>query len=266
MNTLQKFKSAPNTVKEAKLNIFAPYEKEKVEQLKSIIYESEQFRVLLDGYKLNQIHRDILDIATYYGDNSLEELTEDKRPIRLFSLYDIQKHLNYKAKRNNKWIEDKFAEMQKSIIRIEDKLSNDWIQFHIIDVARYSEKQKKYALILSELYMSFFEREISINYKPYLGDILQLNAQSRALARYILSHSNSFHIDLDRLMEKIGISKSRISRQAFDYNRNKILEDKDKLKKLNIFFLKKSDDNRKRDFLLEYNLLPKIQIYYPKKT
>ncbi len=265
MNTLQRFKQAPNTVKEAKLNIFAPLEKEKTEELKCVVFESDKYKVILDGYKLNQIHRDIMDIALYYGDNSFDGRTADIRPLRTFSLYDIQKHLNYKSKNQNKWIEQKFTEMQKSIIKIEEKNSGDWQQFNIIEVAKYSKKQNKYAIILSEAYTLFFENEISINYKPYLNDILMLNSQSRALARYILSHSNSFHIDLDNAMKKIGISKSKITKQAFDYNRRRILVDKEKLKKLNIYLTKKSNDSRKKDFLIEYKILSKIQIYHPKK-
>jgi len=264
MNTLQRFKQAPSTVAEAKLNIFSPFEKEKAEQLNCIVFESDNFIVTLDGYKLNQIHRDILDIALYYGDSSFDGRTADIRPLRIFSLYDIQKHLNYKAKRNNKWIEKKFAEMQKSIIKIESKKTGDWTQFNIIEVAQYSKKQNRYAIILSETYTFFFENEISINYKPYLCDMLLLNAQSRALSRYILSHSNNFHIDLEKLMSKIGICKNTISRQAFDKNKNKILEEKEKLEKLNIFLIKKSNDNRKKDYLVEYKILPKIQVFHPK--
>lgn len=66
------------------------------------------------------------------------------------------------------------------------------------------------------------------------------------LARYILSHSNSFCIDLDNAMRKIGISKKKITKQAFDYNRRRILQDKEKLEKLNIYLFKKSNDRRKQ--------------------
>jgi len=266
MNTLQRFRQAPNTVKEAKFNIFAPYEKKTSEKLETIVYEDDKCKVSINGYKLNQIHRDIIDIAMYYGNNSFDGQTADIRPLRTFSLYDIQKHLNYKSKNQNGWIEEKFQEIKRTTINIEIKGKNrEWIEFNIIDIARYSEKLNTFAMILSEAYMLFFENEISVNYKPYLKNILSLNSQSRALARYMLSHSNSFHIDLDNVMNKIGITKDRITNQVFNYNKRRILEDTEKLKKLNIFLTKKSNDNRKKDFLIKYRILQKIQIYHPKK-
>jgi hypothetical protein len=186
--------------------------------------------------------------------------------LRTFSLYDIQKYLNYKSKNQNGWVEQKFQEIKRTTINIQLKgKSKEWIEFNIIDIARYSEKLNTFAVVLSEAYTLFFENEISINYKPYLNDILSLNAQSRALVRYVLSHSNSFHIDLDKAMNKIGITRDKITDQVFNYNKRRILEDEDKLKKLNIYFTKKSNDNRKKDFLLEYKMLPKIQIFHPKK-
>jgi len=265
MDRLIRYKTAPTTVKEAKLNIFEPYEKKEAELIENIIvYEDNKYKVIINGYKLNQIHRDILDIALYFGDNSLDGKTNDMRPLRLFSLYDIQKHLNYKAKRNSRWVEEKFQEIKRTTINIEFKGENrDWIEFNIIDIAKYSEKQNKYAIVISELFMLFFENEISINYKPYLMQILKLNAQSRALVRYILSHSNSFRIDLDNAMQKIGISKKKITKQAFDYNRRRILQDKEKLEKLNIYLFKKSNDRRKQDYQIEYKILPDIQIFFP---
>ena len=261
MNIVQKYQTAPTTVKEAKLNIFAPFEKGVTEKIvNDIVYEDEHCKVTINGFKLNQIHRDILDIACYYGDNSLDARSSDIRPLRLFSLYDIQKHLKYKSKNQNSWIVKKFDEIQMSLISIEDKTKQEILKFSIIDVAKYSIKQKRYALIISSLYMKFFENEISINYKPYLAQILDLNSQTRALVRYILSHSNNFQIDLDLAMEKIGIEKNNISKQAFTKSRNRILDDEEKLKELNIFFTKKSSDNRKKDFIITYKKLKNKEI------
>jgi len=265
-NLLTKFKHAPVTVKEVKMNIFAPYEKAEKEALDSVIYEDDSVTVELKGFKLNQIHRDILDIATYYGDNKLEYMSEDNRASRLFSLYEVQKRLNYKACRNNKWLDSKFSEMQQSVIRITDKKEGNWIQFNIIEVAMFSKKQGKYALVLSEHYMKFFENEISIGYKPYLDQILNLSPQGRALARYIISFSNDFKIGLDKAMHKIGI-KADGSSQNWRYNRNKILADRHKLKALNIVITKQTTDGRRKDdYQIEYKLLDEMNIYHPQKT
>jgi len=265
MNVVQRFKTAPNTVVEAKKNIFAPFEKEKKEPIDEVIFKSGNIEISLHGYKLNQIHRDILDIAFYYGDNSVEKKVKNlKRPVRIFTLYDIQKHLNYESKYNNYWIDEKFQELKRTTIRV--KVDNDWIEFNILDVAQYSEKQgNKYALVVSELYMSFFENQISINYKDYLDTILTLSSgQAKALARYVLSFSNDFKIELDNLMLKIGINEN-ITEQAFRYNRRRILENKEQLEKLNIKIEKISSDKRKADYMVSYEKLPNVKIYHPKQ-
>ena len=264
MNIIQKFRTAPNSIVEIKKNIFAPYEKENRETINATIYNKNGIKISLHGYKLNQIHRDILDIAFYYGDYSIEnKIKNPKRPIRVFSLYDMQKHLNYKSKYNNKWIDEKFQELKRTTIKVE--VDKDWIEFNILDVAQYSEKQQKYGLVVSELYMSFFETQISIGYKHYLKDILTLKSgQTKAVARYMLSHTNNFQIKLDTLMQKIGI-KQNISDRAFRYNRKRILESAEDLQKLNIEIVKMSNDKRKADYLVKYKRLPNVKIYYPKQ-
>jgi len=266
MTLIEKYKQAPVTVKELKLNLFTPFEKQKEERIKEIIFENDRFSIEIDGYRLNQIHRDILDIAAYFGDTSLDKETKDKRPVRIFSLYTIQKYLNYKSKNNNKWINKKFKEISRSKISIKDKDDGSWIEFNIIDIAMWSAKLNKYAMVISELYLAFFENEISISYKHYLKDILSLkNAQSKALARFILSHSNSFRISLDKAMEKIGISN--ISKRSFARNREKILEDREGFKKLNITFKEGEDFSyRNKNYIIEYKKLPEIQIYHPLKN
>ena len=68
--------------------------------------------------------------------------------------------------------------------------------------------------------MNFFDTQISVNYKSYLPIILSLSAQTKAAVRYLLSHSNDFQIDLELLMEKIGIQKNSISHFSFTKNKN----------------------------------------------
>jgi len=264
MNSLQRFKQAPLTVTEAKTNIFAPYEKKRTEITgETTIYQDEFYKIELKGYRLNQLHRDILDIALFYGDNKLENLTNDQRPIRLFSLYQIQKLLGYKSRFNNEWLEEKFREMEQTLIQITTK-NSDWIRFKIIDIAKYSKKQNKYALVISELYMEFFEKEISIGYKEYLPLILKLNPQTRALVRFLISHTHKIQIRLDKAMNIIGINET--TKQNFRYHRRRILEDIEKLKELNIEITKQTNDaRRKDDYIVRYVRLPNIRIYYPEE-
>lgn len=264
ITALQKFKQAPCTVLETKFNIFSPFSKVRKKHLNTIVYEDNNYKVELKGFLLSQIHRDIIDIASYFGDSRYDNSTNDKRPIRVFSLYDIQKYLNYKSKNQNKWIDNKFSEIQQSVIKIIDKKESDWIQFNIIEVAKYSKKLNNYAMIISELYMLFFENQISINYKNYLHDILKLNPQTKALVRFILSHSNSFIIHLDKALEKVGICKQNMSIQAYRANRRRILQDEDKLINLNILLIKNSDYSIKnQSYSIDYKLLSKIKIYHP---
>ena len=264
MNLLQKFKQAPTTTFELKNNIFLPYDKEKKELIENeIIFKKDDLSISLNGYRLNQLHRDILDIALYYGDSRLEEQTTDERPVRLITLYEIQKHLKYKSKFNNKWLDKKIKELKRTTINIKiNKVG--WAEFNIIDIAQYSKKQNKYAIVISDLYMQFFEKEIAVGYKEYLKNILSLkNPQSKALARYILTHSNNFQINLDKAMQYIGIEKEKMTKRNYNWNKNKILKDTENLKKLNIEFVKKSNDQRKKDYLIKYKKLPKIKIYLP---
>jgi len=267
MTTLQRFRQAPVTEKEIKLNIFNANEKKKTEFIdKTIIFENDKYLVELKGFKLTQTHRDILDIALYHGDNSLEKIANDGKAIRLFSLYDIQKNLGHKFKNNNNWIEKKITEMQQSLFKITDNKTKDWIQFSIIDVAKYSDKHNRYAIIISDLYLAFFEKEISINYKQLLPNIINLkHAQTKAVVRYLLSFQNSIQINIDNLLKKIGISGSK--RNLEKIRKNVIEELKEVGYKFGIELIKTTTDRRKKsDYTIKYIRPQEVKIFYPLKT
>jgi len=261
MTTIQRFRISPNLPIETKLNFFAPTAKNKQENDEFLVFENDNFQVFLDGYRLNQIHRDLLDIVIYFGDSSLENKITDNKAVRLFSIYQIQKKLNYKSLTNNRWIEKKFAEIQKTLIKIQEKKSGDWKKFNIIEFSQFSQKQQKYAIVFSDSFIDFFATEISICYKNYLDDIIKLNPQSKAVARYLLSSSKDFQIGFENLLFKVGIKKSKISKQAFSKIKKRVLEDEENLKKLNIFFSKQK--TTKNNYLVKYEVLPKIKIFHP---
>lgn len=266
MNTLQRFKHAPITEKEIKLNIFNANEKKKTEFInKTVIYENDEFIVELKGFRLTQTHRDILDIALYHGDNSLEKFATDGKAIRLFTLYDIQKMLGYKYKNRNDWIEKKITEMQQSLFKITDKKTKDWIQFSIIDIAKYSDKHNKYAIIISDLYLSFFEREISISYKQLLPDIINLkHAQTKAVIRYLLTFQDSLQINIDKLLRKVGVSGGK--RNLEKVRKNVIEELKEIGYKFGIELIKTTTDKRKKsDYTIKYTRPQEVKIYYPQQ-
>ena len=261
MTTIQRFKISPNLSIETKLNFFAPTGKTKQENAEFLVFENDNFQVFLDGYRLNQIHRDLLDVVLYFGDSSLENQIIDNKAVRLFSIYQIQKKLNLKSLTNNRWIEKKFAEIQKTLIKIQEKKTGDWKKFNIIEFSQFSQKQQKYAIVFSDAFIDFFETEISICYKDYLDDIIKLNPQSKAVARYLLASSKDFQVGFENLLFKVGIEKSKISKQAFSKIKKRVLEDEENLKKLNIFFSKQK--TTKNNYLVKYEVLPKIKIFHP---
>ena len=93
MNISKILKKYPCSVNQIKFNIFSPtYRTERIKD-EEIMFENEFFRVKLTGYKLSQLHRDILDIALYEGDNSIEKMVKEPIVARTFTLYHMQKKL-----------------------------------------------------------------------------------------------------------------------------------------------------------------------------
>jgi len=269
MNTLIRFKESPITANELKMNIFAPVAKKKVEIVeKDILYEDERFKVMLTGYKLNQIHRDILDIILHYGDTNIENQINDGIPVRTFSLYEIQKHLyndNEESKKhfkNANWIREKFSELKNVSLCIVDNEGEN-MEFSIVRVIKHSEKLQTYVLVMEELYLLYFENEISVGYKKLLPDILNLkHAQTKALVRYLLSHTSGHQINIDKALRKIGLKGEK---RNLEYYRKLVLEELVEVgKKFNIELIKTTTDRRKKsDITIKYTRHKDVKIYYP---
>lgn len=267
MNTLTRFRIAPVTTKEAKLNIFAPLDKLNPEnhQMETVVYEDDKCRVVVSGIRLTQLHRDILDIALFHGDYRLEEEVEENIPVRTFSLYQIQEHLQYKHKENQTWLKEKFQELKRATILIEYKEDQEDIEFNIIRVAKRSHKLSEYVLVFEELYMAFFEKEIGIDYKELLPDILSLkHGQTKAVVRYMLSHQAGHQINIDKLLRKLGVQGEQ---KNLDYHRRLVLEELEQVgDKFNIKLIKTTADRRKKsDYTIKYTKHEKINFYHPKQ-
>ena len=265
MNELTRFRIAPVTTKEAKLNIFAPLDKLNPEnyQMETVVYEDDKHRVAVSGMRLTQLHRDILDIALFHGDYRLEEEVEENIPVRTFSLYKVQEHLQHKQKENQTWLKEKFQELKRATILIEYKEEDEDIEFNIIRVAKRSHKLGEYVLVLEELYMAFFEKEIGIDYKELLPDILSLkHAQTKAVVRYMLSHQSGHKINIDKLLRKIGVQGEQ---RNLEYHRKQVLEELEAVgSKFNIELIKTTGDKRRKgDITLVYTKHEKINIYHP---
>lgn len=267
MNELTRLRTAPVTTAEAKLNLFAPVDKildPTKYQIYTTVYEDDRFQVEVSGTRLTQIHRDILDIALFHGSYRIEEEIEQTIPVRTFSLYEIQKHLRYKNKYNNSWLKEKLQDLKRATIVIYDKANDEDIEFNIIRVAKRSNKIQEFILVFEELYFEFFEKSISIDYKELLPDILNIkHPQTKAIVRYMLSHQKGHQINIDKLLQKVGIQGGQ---RNFNKHRKAVIEEIQEIgEKFNISLIKTTNDNRKTsDYTVKYTKHEKIKIYHPK--
>jgi len=263
----KRYSISPITISEIKSGLFSYHSKAKVEFKKeeAFIFENEFFKVELKGYKLNQLHRDILDIAIYFGDNSFDGKFQGNYIMRTFSLYEIQKHLNYKAKRNNPWLIEKIRELQQTLIILHDKKKKETWSFPIIETFKFSEKLNTYAIIFHPLYYTFFSSSISIDYKELVQDILNLkHGITKAVVRYLITYKEGININIDKMLDLVGV---RGSKRNIEYQRKILLKELNNIKnKFNVELIKTTSDRRKNsDYTISYKRLKKVKFYYPKK-
>jgi len=268
MNDLIRFRTAPVTTAEAKLNLFAPVDKildPSRYQIYTTIYDDDRFSVQVSGTRLTQIHRDILDIALFYGNYRIEEEIEQTIPVRTFSLHEIQKHLQYKYKNNQAWIVEKLQDLKRATIVVCDKTKEEDIEFNIIRVAKRSHKLQEYVLVFEELYFEFFEKSIGIDYKELLSEILKLkHPQTKAVVRYMLSHQKGHQINIDKLLNKIGVQGGQ---RNTNKHRKAVIEEIEEIgEKFNISLIKTTNDGRRKgDITVKYVKHEKVKLQYPEK-
>jgi hypothetical protein len=265
MTNIIRFRAAPVTTTEAKLNLFAPVDKiQKPEGYKiyTDVYEDEKCKISISGTRLTQIHRDILDIALFYGNSDVENHIIQRVPVRTFTLYEIQEHLQHKSRKNQAWLKEKFQDLKRATIIIRSKENKEDIEFNIIRAARYSNKIQGYVLVFEELYFSFFEKEIGVNYKALLPKILQLRyPQTKAVVRYLLSFSKGHQIGIDNILQKIGIMGG--GRNIRIHKKNVLAELKKVGKKFNIKIVENDKEHGK--ISLKYKKHKKVKIFHPLK-
>lgn len=271
LTSLMRFRNAPITVEEAKLNIFAPITKIPATYknnylINETIFDNENYRVKLRGIRLTQIHRDILDIALFYGSYKLEEEIEEKVPVRTFSLYTILEHLGKETQNNQEWLVEKFQELKSAVITLEDKKQNTDYEFSIVRASQHSKNLNTFVLVLEELYLTFFESRISINYKELVNDIVNLkHAQTKAVVRYFLTHTQGHQINIDKLLRKVGIQGTQ---KNLEKARRKVISELEEIgHKFNIELIKTTTDKRRSaDYTVKYNRHEEVKIYYPEPT
>ena len=257
IKTLNRFKVAPSNSKEIKFNLFAPLLKiSSKERYKTefLVYEDDEFIVNLQGIKLTQIHKDILDIALYFG----KDYKKNELIGKTISLYEIQKKLNYKKKNNNRWIERKLEELKRTNIQIIRKKDKAKLEFSILRAILIDPSINQYAILFEELYLLFFENFVSINYKPLLQDILNLeNGVTKAVIRYFLTF-REHQINVDKLLKKVGIQGDERNLRK---HRKTLLNELNKVK--NIFGIEIIEGKNLKDSVIRYKKPQEVKFYYP---
>jgi hypothetical protein len=222
--SLMRFKAAPVNSQEIKYNIYAPLSRINNKE-KNItehkVYEDDKIIVKLQGIKLTQIHKDIMDIILFFG----KDYEKNGMVGKSITFYQIQKYLQYKAKRNNKWVKEKLNDLKRTTIEIVKKANDNQQQSLEISILRATligEKAGEYGVIFEEMYFFFFENFISINYKDILKDILKLdNGVTKAAIRYLLTFKAQ-QINVDNLLDNIGVTGSKANKRK---HRAKLLDD-----------------------------------------
>ena len=268
MDILTKFRQSPVSIDEIKLNFFAPVEKilnKNKYEFKTTVFKSEDIIVYIKGVRLTQVHRDILDIILFFGNNKIEEKIKENIPIRTFTLYQVLKMLGHKdPNKHSEWLKNKIDDLTNATITIKNETTKDEISFHIIRIAKYSKKLGSYFLVIEDLYLAWFENQITIDYKKLLPNILKLKYPITKMAiRFLLTHKN-ININVDNLLKKIGVigGKRNIEKQ-----RAKLIEELKEIgKEFNIELKKMSNDMRKKnDYTIIYKKHNNVNIYYPDK-
>ncbi len=264
---VMKIQSAPTSIAEIKANIFTFKTKHLTEfkDDETHIYEDDEYKVELKGYKLNQLHKDILDIVLYYGDNRFDNIIDGGELLRTISLYKIKNFLGHKTSRNLKWIEKKLYEMQQTLIQVTDKKSGDKWSFSIIHTAKHSEKLNTFAVVFHPLYIAFLQDSISMSYKDYLQNILKLeNGVTKAAIRYLLTYRGGHQINIDKLLNKIGVKggERNIRKQ-----RKRLLDELQQVaEQFNIELIKTTqDDRRTSDYTIKYTQLNGVKFFHPQQ-
>jgi len=254
---INRFRIAPVNSQEIKYNIFAPLLKiSNNEKYKNefVVYEDNDFIVKLQGTKLTQIHKDILDITFFYGKN----YKKDNLFGKAITLYAIQKKLNYKKKNNHKWIINKLEELKRTNIQIIRKQDKAKLEFSILRATIIDPIEKQYAILIEELYLMFFESFISVNYKPLLDKVLNLeNGTTKAIVRYLFTFKEH-QINIDKLLKRIGVN---CGQRTFEKHRKATIEE---LKKYgNLFGIEVIPAKFLKDYVIKYKKPAEIKFYHP---
>ena len=234
MTTMNTNKRAVSTRLQSRTAMFLP-----VQQISKnfascdIVVTNEYGTITLRECKLTQVHRNIIDVIF----SSYEPIRFDDGSVAFsFSKYDLLKSLGHSARRNTKWLENKFEEMRKASVVLEANQSGRTTTGYQGVVREHQETRFKssqgtplYGVVFSSNFMKMFDIDLTVHSAKLTPKILGLeHAVTQAFVRACISH-RQINRDLDEILVSIGVNHDSVSDRAYRKNRKSVLDEMEAL-------------------------------------
>ena len=216
-DVVEKIEKSTTSITELRVPIFAPVQKlsgnsvtaqefKKNGGIRTI--ETSWGKVEIRGRKLlTQVHRDLLDCI--YTHASHVKPQPNGEVIVLFSQTKILKEYSGDEKsksveKQTKWLREKIKEIRDITVNYVNG-KGDSFDFNLISHLDYMDEYKSYSITLDNRYLKFYERELSINYKKELPQLLKVDsALIKAILRWFFTHKNESTYKLLTVLEALG--------------------------------------------------------------
>lgn len=216
-NVVEKIEKSTTSITELRVPIFAPVQKlsgnsvtaqefKKNGGIRTI--ETSWGKVEIRGRKLlTQVHRDLLDCIYTHASHIKPQANGEV--IVLFSQTKILKEYsgNEKSKsieKQTKWLREKIKEIRDITVNYVNG-KGDSFDFNLISHLDYMDEYKSYSITLDNRYLKFYERELSINYKKELPQLLKVeSALIKAILRWFFTHKDESKYKLLTVLEALG--------------------------------------------------------------
>jgi hypothetical protein len=211
LDIIKKLERTNVSVEELRTGVWAPIEKI---SSTSLIYKNfivnkrtrsivtSWGKVSVSGNILTQTHRDLLDCILAVSTQTKELESGDVAVY--FQKSDALRKYGDKAKKNNKWIDEKLKEIQNSSIELRDKKGN-FYRFNILKLTAYSEIEEKFGIVFTSEYRKYIEGQLTIGYLSELDKLLTVeSAVLKAIIRFFWTHKDAWRMDIDDLLATVG--------------------------------------------------------------
>lgn len=221
LDIIKKFERTNVSVEELRTGVWAPIEKI---SSTSLIYKNfiankrtrsivtSWGKVSVSGNILTQTHRDLLDCILAVSTQTKELESGDVAVY--FQKSDALKKYGDKAKKNNKWIDEKLKEIQNSSIELRDKKGN-FYRFNILKLTAYSEIEERFGIVFTSEYRKYIEGQLTIGYLSELDKLLTVeSAVLKAIIRFFWTHKDAWRMDIDDLLATVGYPTDSVKATA----------------------------------------------------